>query len=160
MPCPSGVGRLKIIGWAKHVGPGAEHLRTRVRFPPPPPTSTDIPTQIADRRTLWLSTPRVQGVVSWERTFALRVCRSQTLRSKIDKEATKHLSGCWRDQGAAVLARHHSLYRGSELCLRLQQRNDLASFQRPREKVTLCECTPMLTQHAQVLVSLDAFGDG
>ena len=30
--------RDEIKRWAKHVAPGAERLRTRVQFPPPPPT--------------------------------------------------------------------------------------------------------------------------
>ncbi len=37
MPCLSGGIQLNIIDSSKHVEPRAEYLRTRVRFPPPPP---------------------------------------------------------------------------------------------------------------------------
>ena len=36
--CPSGGVAVKINDADKHVEPKAECLRTRVRFPPPPPT--------------------------------------------------------------------------------------------------------------------------
>ncbi len=38
LPCPSGGEAAKNKDVAKHVEPKAECLRTRVRFPPPPPT--------------------------------------------------------------------------------------------------------------------------